>query len=347
MTGRRIALYGQQSAVVEGFEVPSSLAADELLLEIHCSLISPGTELGGYNAPKRDQPSHLGYTAVGCVLAVGAERDATLADQLVYVFPARDDCSHCHASHKVVRPGGLVLPVPDTLDPRAACFARMVNIALTPFRNADPKIAGTVFVIGLGLGGNMVGQVGRILGFQTVGADLNAARRQRATAAGFDAVLDPTDGDPAKAIKQLTDGRGAELTVNATGRTEAFLLAVDVAATGGEISTLGGAKTSATADLQDVFGQIHSRHLTLRGGWEMLLPMRSAPAAKVVSTETNLRDAFRWLTAGALRLAPVWTHTIPPEQFRETYDALNRLDDDYLGVVVDWRSQGRGPAQRV
>jgi len=336
MNGRRIAIRAQHDAVVEDFDVPDAFGVHEVLLEIHYSLISPGTELGAYNAAGRKKAIYPGYTAVGKVLGVGTAQEPALKDKIVYVFPAIDDCSHCHASHKAVKPGGLVLPIPEGLDPRAACFARIVNIALTPYRNTSPKTTGCALVFGLGLVGNMVGQVGRIRGFYTIGIDPNAARRQRAQQSGFDAVVDPNDGDPIEAVRNLTEGQGANLTVNATGRSAVFLPALRATARGGEVSTLGGAKDSAMADLKEVFSQIHARHLTIRGGWEMLLPMASAPASKVASTETNLRDAFRWLQNGAVRLDPIWTHTIPPDQFKQAYDALNHMHDDYLGVIVDW-----------
>lgn len=336
MTGRRIATYGGQTAVLEPFPAPADLGAHELLLEIHYSLISPGTELGGYNAPKRDTPAYPGYTAVGRILRVGAGADSSLENQTVYVFPAKDDCRHCHATHKVVKPGGLVLPVPEGLDEATVCFVRMINIALTPYRNAEPKTTGTVLVLGLGLVGNMVGQVGRIRGFQVIGADPEETRRRRAAQSGFHHVVDPAAGDLVTAVRDLTGGRGAELTVNATGRTEVYLPALAATADGGELSTLGGAKNDVTGDLRDVFHAVQTRHVTIRGGWEMLLPLTTSPAARGASTEANLRDAFRYLLTGAVNLAPVWTHTISPDQFKSAYDALSRRDPDYLGVVIDW-----------
>ncbi|NOZ20935.1 MAG: zinc-binding alcohol dehydrogenase [Planctomycetes bacterium] len=339
MKGRRIAVVAQRNAVVEEFDVPTVLDRDEVLLRVHYSLISPGTELGGYNAAHRKAPSNPGYTAVGQVAEVGEKQAPSLKGRIAYVFPAIDDSSHCHATHKVVKPGGLVLPIPEGLDPKAACFARIVNIALTPYRNAEPKLTGSVLVIGLGLVGNMIGQVGRILGFRTLGMDLDAARRSRAEEAGFDVVIDPQAGDPVQAVKQATDGQGANLTVNATGHAAAFMLSLQAAAAGGEVSTLGGARHGATAELQQVIKEIHTRHLTVRGGWEMLLPVTTSPASKVASTEVNLRDAFRWLANGSVRLDPIWTHTVKPEEFKGAYDALNNLDKGYLGVVVDWTGE--------
>ncbi len=336
MTGRRIAVRGTRDAVVEEFAVPTALGPGEILVEVACSLISPGTELGAYNAPGRTQAYSPGYTAVGTVQEVGPGADAALAGRRVFLFPHADDSTGCHATHKVLKPGGLALPVPDDLGSAEACFARVANIALTPFCLADAHVADAVLVVGLGMVGNMVGQVGRIRGFRSIGVDPNASRRRRALDAGFDAVIDPSAEEPVAAVKRLTGGRGTDLSVNATGRADTFPMTFEATAPGGEVNTLGGSRHPATVDLSALINLIHVRHLTLRGGWEQSLPRTPAPGAKVRSTEENLRQAFHWLRAGALRLEPVWTHTIRPEGFQDAYDALNRLEDNTFGVVVEW-----------
>lgn len=336
MKGQRIAIASCQNAVVEEFDVPDGAGVNQLLVRICYSLISPGTELGGYNAPNRGKASYPGYTAVGEVLDTGPGADPSLKGKPVFLFPERTDSSGCHASHKLFSTGGLALGVPAELALDRACFARMVNIALTPHCNASPKTMGSVLVIGLGLVGNMVGQIGRIRGMTVIGIEPDAERRRRAQQSGFDVIINPDDTDPLAAVREATDGRGADLTVNATGHAAPFLLSLQAAASGGEISTLGGARHGATEELQKVITEIHARHLVVRGGWELQLPLRSAGAALVASTESNLLNAFRWLQNGAIDLEPIWTHTVKPEEFKSAYDALNRKDPQYLGVVVDW-----------
>jgi len=337
MKGRRITIPVQRDIALEEFDVPTSVGHGELLAEVAYSLISPGTELSGYNSRGQDAPRRPGYTAVGKALEVGAGRDPKLKGRTVLVFPEMGDTNHCHATHKLLGPGGLAMLVPDGLDARRACFARIINVGLSPYGNAPAKTSGAVFVIGLGLVGNVTAQIGRVRGFHVIAADTNPARRRRATESGIDDVIDPDERDPVEAVKALTNGEGASLTINATGRAALFPMALAATATGGEVSTLGGARGHDTGDLGAIFGEIHGRHLTVRGGWEMCLPRRPAPASKAPSTENNLRDAFRWLASGAIRLDAIWTHTIRPEDFKTAYDALNRLDDEYLGVVVDWR----------
>lgn len=337
MDGRRVIIDGPRSIVIEDFALPEKPAQDEILVRLHYSLISPGTELGGYVNARPGANICPGYTAVGEVLAVGRADSEELVGKMVYLFPELSDTRACHASLRMFKTSGLALPIPTDLRPDAACFARMVNIALTPYCNAAPKTGGAVLVQGLGLVGNTIGQVGRIRGFHTFGVDPDEARRTRAERVGFDVVLDPGDGDVAERVRALTDGRGVDLAVNATGYTAAFMDAIRATADGGEISTLGGARHPADLDAKRIFSEIHSRHLVVRGGWEMQLPLRGVPALQVASTEVNLQNAFRWLQSGAVRLDPVWTHTIPPERFQEAYDALLQNDPNYLGVIVDWR----------
>ena len=337
MNGCRIALKAGRQVSVEAFDVPGQVGYDEVLVRVHYSLISPGTELSGYRSITGNKAVNPGYTAVGEVLQVGETRDPDLVGRTVFLFPAMGDFSLCHASHKLMHAGGLAVPVPEGLDPRAACFARMVNIGSTPYVNAEPKCSGTAFVIGLGLVGNVTAQVGRVRGFCTIGADPNPTRRRRAEEAAVDHVLDPAERDPLEYVLSLTAGRGADLSVNVAGLASTFLMSLQATAEGGEVSTLGGARDEVTGDVRAIMQQIHQKHLTVRGGWEMRLPMRAAPASRGSSIEINVRNALRWLRQGAVDLAPVWTHTIRPEGFAEAYDALCEMDDDYLGVVVDWQ----------
>ena len=336
MDGRRIAITAQQECELQAFSLPTDLGPGQLLIRNHFSLISPGTELGGFNAA-RQQAFYPGYTCVGEVAELGAPWPEALRGQTVFVFPDRNDSTGCHATHKLVAPGGLVLPVPPELAADVACFGRMLNIAATPYVLCDPKQQDTVLVLGLGLVGNFIAQVGRLRGWRVIGADFDETRRQRALRVGVDAVIDPAEAALPEAVRSLTDGRGADLTINATGYAESFLDAIAATADGGEVSTLGGARHAHQCDLRALLQPVHSRHITLRGGWELSLPRTDSPAARVSSTERNLRQAFRWLADGAVRLKPIWTHTIQPAEFPAAYAALNQRDPEYLGVIVDWR----------
>lgn len=334
MNGKRLMFTGERQSKIETFEPSAQLGWGECMLRVSHSLISPGTELAMYREA-RAQAMCPGYTAVGQVVRAG-EGLESLAGQRVFCFPVLSDSTHCHASHKRVAREGILLPLPEGMDPGQACFARMINVALTPYAHLDASIAGWAVVVGLGLVGNIAAQLARLKGFNVIGLDPDAARRKRAQDVGVGLTLDPGAGDVVAEVKRLTGGRGANLTINATGVAATFGTAISCTADGGELSTLGGARGEATMSLTDFLRQVQFRHVTVRGGWEMTLPRRSSPALQTPSTEAHLAQALAWLKEGRIDVRPLWTHTIRPDALPDAYRALDKADPGYLGVVVDW-----------
>lgn len=333
---KQLLFIAQRKAEVREVELPDHPGWGECRLRITHSLISPGTELSMYRE-SRSAAFAPGYTAAGVVEEGGPGFDPALVGQTVFCFPQLTDSIACHASHKNIAAGGLLPRVPEGMDTGKACFARMINVALTPFCHLDPKITGTALVVGLGLVGNLAAQIAGLRGFRVIGLDPDAARRRRAQEAGIADVIDPSAGNPVEQVKALTGGAGAMLTINATGLTSTFPMAFEATATGGEISTLGGARGTCDVDLSVILKAVQFRHVTLRGGWEMLLPRQSSPADRTPSTDSNLRQALDWLRTDRIRLSALWTHTIRPDGLPAAYAALDHADPAYLGVVADWR----------
>jgi 2-desacetyl-2-hydroxyethyl bacteriochlorophyllide A dehydrogenase len=340
MTARRLHFHGQKRATVDPFAPPALKPGDGYRIDVHHSLISPGTEMLAYrNAGSWNPPFAPGYTCTGRVVEAAPGMDASLVGKLVYLFPGDKEQMACHASQKVTAADALLVPLPEGVDPAAACFARMVNIVLTPFAVAQcHRPGGAVLVIGLGLVGQFAVQVAKLKRLPVIAVDTDPDRRDRATGSGADVVLDPAAGDLVEAVKQHTQGRGADLAINASGVTATFLPAIRATATGGELSTLGSARTPSEADdLRAFLVEIQNRHITVRGGWEMLLPRRTAPASPVSSTESHLTIALQWIRDGRIRLAPVWTHRLDPDDVPAAYAAIDQRDTSYLGVTIKWK----------
>jgi len=336
MLGKRWAITGPEQGELLEFSVPTSLDFGEVLLDISHSLISPGTEISMYSGHAGGEPIFPGYTAVGTVAGAAEGIDPELHGRQVFIFPALRDSIHCHATHKVVARDAILIPVPEGLDGATACFARMINVALTPFSHVEPRSTGTALIVGLGLVGNIAAQIARLRGYRVIGVDPDLRRRERAQQVGIEQLIDPGQCDLVAAVREQTGGRGAMLTINATGVAATFMTAIEATADGGELSTLGGARRDAGHDLQRFLHHIQFRHVTVRGGWEMTLPRRAAAANRTPSSEENLALAMSWLQSGTIDLKPIWTHTIAPAALPEAFAALRRADPDYLGVVVDW-----------
>lgn len=337
MTGKRLALVAAEKTLIQPFDPPANPQWGQSILRVSHSLISPGTEISVYRAYTGTAARGMGYTAVGTIESHGGGIDPSLVGRPVFLFPALSDQKECHASHKLVERDAIFLPVPEGLDAGKACFARLVNVSLTPFCHLDPKTHGTCLVIGLGLVGNLAAQIANMRGFRAIGVDPDGTRRQRALDAGLAHAIDANAPDVVEQVKSLTDGKGAMLTINATGLASTFPAALKATANGGELSPLGGARGNAGMDVGEFLNELQSRHITIRGAWEIMLPRNPVPAARVPSTEENLRLALRWLAEGKIKLDSLYTHNIKPEEMPDTYAALARADPKYLGVTVDWR----------
>jgi predicted dehydrogenase/threonine dehydrogenase-like Zn-dependent dehydrogenase len=116
-----------------------------------------------------DAPSPLGYSAAGVVLAVGPRvRDLVAGDRVA--------CAGAHyAVHAEIDhvPANLCVRLPDGVEFDEGAFATIGAIALQGVRQAGVSIGERVAVIGLGLVGQLTGQILRAAGCSVVGVDLS------------------------------------------------------------------------------------------------------------------------------------------------------------------------------
>ena len=120
-----------------------------------------------------------------------------------------------------------------------------------------------------------------LLGVMVVGAsviviDPVPQKRGMAMALGARAAIDPTAGDAIKQIKELTNGRGAEYAIEASGTVRAFEDAVACSAPGGVIVAVGLPRASARAEVSPMLLVAGDR--TLRGSFMgSSVPQRDIP----------------------------------------------------------------------
>jgi threonine dehydrogenase-like Zn-dependent dehydrogenase len=201
---------GTEMHIIEGTAHPSTTGRDTYPSPTNPrrpQLRSQGTRWDG-PAPRTIQPplAALGYSLAGTVLAVGSN--------IVDIAPGdRVACSgnQCavHAE-RVAVPRNLVARVPDGLVLDQAAFVTLGAIAIQGIRRAGCQFGETLVVHGLGLLGLLAVQIAKSAGLYVLGLDINDERVRQARALGADVALNPTLEDPRAAIRQLTDGFGAD-----------------------------------------------------------------------------------------------------------------------------------------
>lgn len=326
------------------------LGPHDVLIDVHRSLVSPGTELGGGWAAlrrERDDPKPLetprpiGYSNAGVVRRVGAEVSKVSVGQRVAAVGAG------YARHAVeaVVPENLVVQLPDGVTFEAGSFAMLAATALHAVRRTDVSLGEYSAVLGLGLVGQLTAALLRLSGTYVIGWDLMPTRCRTAERMGIAATCPVADADPVAATERFTGGAGLDHAVvaiageatSAIGQVERCMKLSPDGHRTGVITIVGGIHL----DYRGETTNIDYRRASRTGpGYHDEMWERGGDYPHVFvrwTTRSNIELCLRLIAEGRLDPAPLVTHTIPIDDCESRVDAL--LDDcgAALGVLFAMR----------
>ena len=341
----------RQVAVVDYDEPP--LEADGVRIATLLSGISAGTELtqytgsNPYTRKRWDRERRLfldgdvsvpypidtwGYEEVGRVVEVGTEANGVGVGDLV--------CgSWGHRSGHVASAewaAGRLLPA--DADPLIGVFSRIGAIALNAVHDAAARVGDVVAVFGQGVPGLLVTQLLRIGGASVVAVDGIPKRLDLARRFGADHVVDFTAASAAETIKDLTDGRGADVSIEISGSYRALHEAIRSTAYNSRVVVSGfpqGAGTDLSLSeefhhnrIALVCSQISGTNPELDHRWN---------AQRLERTVVDLA------AAGRLDVASLVTHTFPAADAAAAFAMLAESPSDAIQVVLDFGAPGDEP----
>ncbi len=206
-------------------------------------------------------PQTQGHEFVGVVQAFGPGYDGPLqVGERVAVEPVIPDgtCSACRRGRynccsdlRVLGahvPGGLAERVAvrtsslfgvGDLPPQVAVLTEPMSIGLQCVVRARITADDTVVVVGAGPIGQAAALGASDRGARVLVADRVAGRLELATHLGADRVVDTTREDLASAVRDLTDGEGATVAIEATGVPALLRACVDLVAHAGTVVVVG------------------------------------------------------------------------------------------------------------
>jgi len=196
----------------------------------------------------------------------------------------------------------------------------------------------TVAVFGCGPVGLMAQKVAWLKGAKRViGIDIQPYRLETARRTANSETLDATQTDVVQAIREMTDGRGADVCVDAVGM-EADRNLIDKMANvvHGEAGSIKVLRTAISAVRRggvvtvvgvygmpyDNFplGQIFDKGITMRFG--------QAPAQKYID------ELLTWVEQRKIVLDDIITHRLPLEDAAHGYEIFNKKQDGCVKVVL-------------
>ncbi|MBB6673064.1 zinc-dependent alcohol dehydrogenase [Cohnella nanjingensis] len=321
---------------VEVRETPiatGGLGAHEVLVKKKYTLISPGTELACLSGREGwfGMPGVPGYAAVSEIVEVGSGVKDFSAGDLVFHYGD-------HSAYQVVPANGVFLRAPQNVPPTWIPFARMATVAFTSIRVSNIELGDAVVVTGLGLIGNMASQLAKLQGASVYGIDLSQRRLQLAEETGIDAALHPDRADVREAILQRTNGEGASALIEATGVPKAAVDNLPLLAKYGELILLGSPRGEYQTNVTELLNYVHLINygsISIRGAHEWRFPVARDPFVKH-SLVRNSQIVFDLMANRQLKIEPLISHVLRPEQAAEAYEGLRNDKERYAGVLFDW-----------
>lgn len=317
--------------------------------------ISSGTELTAYRGTNPylnrhwDEQRRLfidGATTLSYpVIAWGYEQ----AGEIVEVA---SDVSQSHIGRRVFgiwghRSDGVIAAaevpwrtIPHAIDPRLGVLAQIGATALNGILDGGIHVGETVAVFGLGVVGQLVGQLARLNGATVYGIDPIAARRDLALALGVHQALDPATISPAEAIKAVTEGRGADVCVEASGSPAGLGEAIRTCAYSATVVAMGFYQGGAP-ELR-LGEEFHLNRINIIGSQILGQP----PALTYRWNMRRLLETFmRLATTGQVRTEPLITHVVDVADAPSLFQLIDEKPQEVMQGVLDFRrvpSYGEG-----
>ncbi|RDE14937.1 MAG: hypothetical protein C4K48_05370 [Candidatus Thorarchaeota archaeon] len=309
---------------------------DEVLIEVAAAGIC-GTDVH----IKHDQtfytpPIVLGHEYSGRVVEVGDDVTGIEVGDLV-VSPATAYCGKCYqcktghmnrcTSEKkrilgtslangafaryLTVPEYIIHKIPKGVALKEAAMAEPTACVVHSVIEKSPITPGDVVVVqGPGTMGLLAVQVAKAMGAGKVivtGVSADQWRFDIAKKIGVDLTLNvQLDPDPVKTIKEETDGRGADVVIEASGACIACNQALDFVKVAGHVTLLGIRGQPLDIDLD----AIALKELTMSGTWGTL------PSTWVTT--------LRLMASKKVKVAPLITHRISLDLWEEGFDLMEK-----------------------
>jgi threonine dehydrogenase-like Zn-dependent dehydrogenase len=196
----------------------------------------------------------------------------------------------------------------------------------------------TVAVFGCGPVGLMAMKCAWLRGAKRViGIDIEPYRLATAKRTANAEILNAAENDPVEAIRDLTEGRGADVCVDAVGMEanrnlldklsniihaqagsiKGLQTAISAVRRGGVVTVVG---VYGTPYDNFPLGQIFDKGITMRFG--------QAPVQKYID------ELLTWVEQRKIRLDDIITHRLPLAQAPHAYEIFNKKEDNCVKVVM-------------
>jgi L-iditol 2-dehydrogenase len=268
-------LYGKEQLQIEIVDVPK-LGPGDVLVRVRAALTC-GTDVKvfrrGYHARMITPPALFGHELAGDIVAMGDKVEGFRIGQRVMAANSAPcgKCYYCQreqenlctdllfnngAYAEYIRiPERIVQKnlhlIEDHVGYQDAALAEPLACVLRGLEESNVRPGDTVAVIGLGPIGIMFVRLAKaVYGARVIAIGRRQPQLDRAARMGADELIVNTDGtDVIGAVKGMTEGRGADVVIEAVGIPELWQLATQLLRRGGVVNFFGGCASGTAVNL--------------------------------------------------------------------------------------------------
>lgn len=317
---------------------------DDVLVQVEACGIC-GSDIHGYDGStgRRIPPLIMGHEAAGIVVATGANV-SDMSEGTRVTFDSMVSCGTCHFcrrgeanlcdnrkvlgvscgeyrrhgafAERISVPRRIVYGLPDSLSFDHAALVEAVSVAVHA-ANVTPIVLGdTAVVVGAGMIGLLTLQAVRAAGAsRVIAVDLNDKRLAAAKELGADVILRGDQCDVPITIRELTEGRGADIALEVVGATPTVKTAIESVRKGGSVTLVGNVSPTIELPLQSIV----TREISLRG---------------TCGCNGEYPQCIELMNRGTIKVAPLITAKIALSDGPEWFARLHAGDPDQMKVVV-------------
>jgi threonine dehydrogenase-like Zn-dependent dehydrogenase len=311
---RIAALRGPQAFSIEEVPVPV-IRPDEALVRVVASGVCASELETWTDGPPTDEPRYPGHEVSGVVAELGAEvTDLTVGDR-VGVWVTERGFAEYVAVRAVYCFAAGDGPLHEALAEPLSCAANAVE-------RADPRLGDDVVVIGAGFMGNLVQNLTALRGpRQLIVADTRADALERAARLGATRTVDVAKESLPDVVRELTGGRGADVTFECTGTQPALTTCGDTTRMSGTIAIVG-------------YHQGAAREVPLSYWNWMAFTIVNAHFRDLTTIMRGMDVGMRLVSSDVLSMDGLVTHRFPLEQINDAFATLRDKPEGFAKAVI-------------
>lgn len=282
----------------------------------------------------------LGHECAGTIAKIGKDVTSLKVGDKVALEPGITcgKCEFCKSGHYNLCPDVVFLATPPVQGcneeymafPEDMCFKLPDNVSTKEGALIEPLSVGfyaaeqgavgtgdTVVILGSGCIGLVTLLACKAHGAgKIIVADLVQARLDKAMELGATAVINSSKEDALAKIRELTNGRGADVVFETAGSPVTIALTPFIVRRGGTITLVG---ISAQEEISFNFAQIMDKEITIKS---------------VFRYKNIYPKAIAAVSSGAINVKSIVTHEFDLEHIQDAYDEAVHNKTDLVKAVV-------------